>query len=123
MPWNFELIDKPYGGVSEGPAWDGAVLFFTHIQQSRIMKYDPQSGKCTVFRENTNCANGLNFDREGRLYGCEGGASIDARRVVCYEKSGGVTVLAGGFEGKRFNIQPAFPIDRKSTRPELQSHS
>ncbi len=111
MPWNFELIDKPYGGVSEGPAWDGAVLFFTHIQQSRIMKYDPQSGKCTVFRENTNCANGLNFDREGRLYGCEGGASIDARRVVCYEKSGGVTVLAGGFEGKRFNIPNDLALD------------
>src|SRR2546426_8666674 len=40
MPWTFELIDPPYGGVSEGPAWDGSVLFFTHIQQSRIMKYD-----------------------------------------------------------------------------------
>src|SRR2546422_8424462 len=37
-PWTFELIDPPYGGVSEGPAWDGSVLFFTHIQQSRIMK-------------------------------------------------------------------------------------
>src|SRR5690349_13280390 len=104
MPWNFELIDPPYGAVSEGPAWDGSALYFTHIQQSRIMRYDPQSGKVSVFRENTNCANGLNFDRQGRLYGCEGGATIDARRVVRYEPAGGVTVLADCFEGKRFNI-------------------
>ena len=111
MPWNFELIDEPYGAVSEGPAWDGSVLFFTHIQQSRIMQYDPRSGKCTVFRENTNCANGLNFDSAGRLYGCEGGATIDARRVVRYEDSGGVTVLADGFEGKRLNIPNDLALD------------
>ena len=111
MPWNFELIDQPYGGVSEGPAWDGSVLFFTHIQQSRIMKYDPKTGAVTVFRENTNCANGLNFDRQGRLYGCEGGATVDARRMVRYEPSGGVTVLADSFEGKRFNIPNDLALD------------
>src|SRR5216684_1543747 len=66
MSWQFELIDGPYGGVSEGPAWDGSALLFTHIQQSRIMKYDPKTGAVSVFRENTNCANGLNFDRQGR---------------------------------------------------------
>jgi len=111
MPWNFELIDPPYGGVSEGPAWDGSVLYFTHIQQSRIMKYDPRTGAVSVFRENTNCANGLNFDRHGRLYGCEGGAAIDARRMVRYEPSGGVTVLADSFEGKRFNIPNDLALD------------
>jgi gluconolactonase len=111
MPWNFEQIDGPYGGVSEGPAWDGSALYFTHIQQSRIMKYDPASGLLTIWRENTNCANGLNFDREGRLYACEGGATIDARRIVRYEKSGDVTVLADNFEGKRFNIPNDLALD------------
>jgi len=111
MPWNFELIDEPYGGISEGPAWDGSVVLFTHIQQSRIMRYDPQSGKLTVFRENTNCANGLNFDREGRLYACEGGATVDARRVVRYESSGAVTVLADRYEGKRLNIPNDLALD------------
>jgi gluconolactonase len=113
MPWTFELIDPPYGAVSEGPAWDGSVLFFTHIQQSRIMKYDPNTGQVTVFRENTNCANGLNFDRSGRLYGCEGGATIDARRVVRYDDSDGVTVLADSFEGKRLNIPNDLALDRE----------
>src|SRR5262249_52706435 len=111
MPWTFELLDGPYGAVSEGPAWDGSALLFTRIQQSRIMKYDPQTGGCTVFRENTNCANGLNFDSDGRLYGCEGGETIDARRVVRYENSCQVTVLADSFEGKRLNIPNDLALD------------
>jgi gluconolactonase len=68
------------------------------------MRYDPEQRSCRVFRENTNCANGLTFDAEGRLYGCEGGATVDTRRVVRYEPGGGVTVLADRYEGKRFNI-------------------
>jgi gluconolactonase len=104
MSWKFELVDEPYGNVSEGPAWDGSGLLFTHIQESRIMRYDPEKRLCTVFRENTNCCNGLTFDAQGRLYGCEGGSTPDARRVVRYEPGGGVTVLADSYEGKRFNI-------------------
>ena len=104
MGWEFELLDPPYGNVSEGPVWTGSVLLFTHIQESRILQYDPRTRSCTVFREDTNCANGLTLDAQGRLYGCEGGATIDARRVVRYEPDGGVTVLADGYEGKRFNI-------------------
>ena len=111
MSWQFELLDGPYGGVSEGPAWDGSVLFFTHIQQSRIMKYDPKSSAVSVFRENTNYANGLNFDSAGRLYGCEGGATVDARRVVRYDGPGPATVLADKFEGKRLNIPNDLAID------------
>src|ERR1700686_2384395 len=111
MSWQFELIDGPCGAVTEGPAWDGSVLFFTQIQKSRIMKYDPKAGAVSVFRENTNCANGLNFDRAGRLYGCEGGATVDARRVVRYDGPGPPTVLADSFEGKRLNIPNDLAID------------
>lgn len=111
MPWQFEPLDDAYGGVSEGPAWDGSVLYFTRIHQSRIMKYDPKSGAVTVWRENANCANGLNFDKQGRLYGCEGGLSVDGRRVVRYEESGPPTVLADSFEGKRLNIPNDLAID------------
>ena len=33
MPWQyqFELLARPYGGVSEGPVWDGEAILFTHI--------------------------------------------------------------------------------------------
>ena len=74
MPWTFVELDPSYGAVSEGPVWTGSCLLFTHIQQSRILKYDPEAGSITTWRENTNYANGLAYDMEGRLYACEGGA-------------------------------------------------
>jgi gluconolactonase len=102
--WQFEVLDPAYGKVSEGPAWDGSGLLFTRIQQSRIMRFDPATRSVSVWREHTNCANGLTFDAAGRLYGCEGGEQIDARRVVRYDDGGGCAVLADSFEGKRLNI-------------------
>ena len=107
MAWDFVLVNGPYGGTAEGPAWDGSGLLFTYIPASRIMRYDPQSRTSTVFCSETNWANGLNFDVEGRLYACEGGA----RRMVRYEANGETTVLADRFEDKRFNIPNDLAID------------
>ena len=107
MVWDFVLVNGPYGGTAEGPAWDGSGLLFTHIPASLILRYDPQTRTSTVFRSETNWANGLNFDLEGRLYACEGGA----RRMVRYEANGATTVLADQFEGKRFNIPNDLAID------------
>ena len=40
--WKFELLMKPPAKpLTEGPVWDGEHLYFTHIQASRIMRYDP----------------------------------------------------------------------------------
>jgi len=111
MSWNFETVVAPYGAVSEGPVWDGAALLFTQIQKSRIMRYDPGTGSCTVYRDGTNHANGLAFDAQGRLYACEGGDTVGARRVVRYESDGGFTVLADRFEGKRLNIPNDLVVD------------
>ena len=107
MSWQFELVDGPYGGVTEGPAWDGGGLLFTHVPSSRIMKFDPREAASTVYREGTNYANGLMFDPAGRLYACEG----DARRVVRYEAGGEPTVLADGFEGMHFNVPNDLAVD------------
>jgi gluconolactonase len=107
MSWELELIDGPYGGVTEGPAWDGSGLLFTHIPASRIMRYDPRTGASTVYRSNTNCANGLMLDPEGTLYACEGGA----RRVVRYEVDGSATVLADEFQRQYLNIPNDLAID------------
>src|SRR5215470_13006364 len=71
MAWEFEMVAGPFNPrLTEGPAWEGQALLFTHIPASRILRYDPQTGACTVFREHTNHTNGLAFDAEGRLYGC-----------------------------------------------------
>jgi gluconolactonase len=112
MSWDFELLVEP-NGLSEGPAWDGEGLLYTNIPNSRIMRYVPGAsggkGTNTVFREGTNGANGLMFDREGRLYGCEG----NARRMVRYEADGGVTVLCDNFDGKRLNSPNDLAIDNQ----------
>ena len=100
MAWDFVLVNGPYGGVTEGPAWDGTGLLFTYIPASVVYRYDPESRSSTVFRSKTNLANGLTFDAEGRLYACEGGA----RRVVRYDDDGGTTVLVDSFEGQRLNV-------------------
>ena len=106
MTWQFALVAGPFGGVAEGPAWDGSGLLFTHIPGSVIYRYDPATGATSPYRRGTNCANGLMFDAEGRLYACEGGA----RRVVRYDADGPV-VLADGFEGGKFNIPNDLAID------------
>ena len=107
MSWQFELIDGPYGGVTEGPAWDGTGLLFTHIPASRIMRWDPATKSSSVYRESTNCANGLMFDKQGILHACEG----DARRVVRYDSAEEVTILADGFQGRHFNIPNDLAVD------------
>ena len=77
MALQWEHVAGPFSRLTEGPAWDGRRLLFTHIPASRIMAYHPDTGECTVYRENTNHTNGLAFDAEGRLYGCcSGGRAI-----------------------------------------------
>jgi gluconolactonase len=108
MAWAFTRI-AGLSGLTEGPAWDGSGLLFTEIPKSLIWRWDPASRACTEFRSGTNEANGLMFDPNGRLYGCEGGG----RRVVRYEPDGGVTVLADRFEGGRLNSPNDLAIDRR----------
>lgn len=107
MRWEFELVAEPYGAVSEGPVWLGSALLYTQIQACRIMRFDPRGRRQSVYRTETNYANGLVVDSEGCLYACEGGA----RRVVRYERDGATTVLADRFEGKRLNIPNDLVMD------------
>ncbi len=106
MSWTFSLIAGPFGGVTEGPAWDGSGLLFTHIPSSIIYRYDPATGATSPYRRGTNCANGLMFDSQGRLYACEGGA----RRVVRYDPDGPV-VLADRYQDSNLNIPNDLAID------------
>ena len=97
---NFELLQEPYGDVSEGPVWLEGALYYTQIQACRLMKLDAASGNITGHRDGTNYANGLCPDAEGNLLACEGGG----RRVVLYEADGSTTVLADAFEGHALNM-------------------
>lgn len=84
---------------TEGPAWSReGFLLFSDVPNNNIIKYVPGQ-KATVFRENSNGANGNVFDVQGRLYSCES----RTRRVVRMDKKGSIQVLADKWEGKRLN--------------------
>jgi gluconolactonase len=110
MSWKFELIMKPSSvPLTEGPAWDGEHLYFTHIRASKIMRYDPRNGELKEWRSGTNRTNGLAFDLKGRLYGCCSGG----RAIVRFDPDGRNTVIADRVDGKRLNTPNDLAIDRK----------
>lgn len=75
-------------GFTEGPVFSRrGYLLFSDIPNQRIHKWE--RGQVSVFRENSNKANGLTFDHQGRLLTAEGGG-----RVTRTEKNGSITVLA-----------------------------
>jgi gluconolactonase len=111
MSWRFQLLNKPYSGVSEGPVWDGEAVLFTHIPTSRIMRYDPRTGEIDQWRGDTNHTNGLAFDSQGRLYGCCSGG----RAIVRFDANGQgrATAIADRLDGKKLNTPNDLAIDRK----------
>src|SRR5688500_10740717 len=58
---------------TEGPApGPDGMLYFTDVANNRILRFNPQTRKHEVFRADSNRANGLLFDLQGRLIACEG---------------------------------------------------
>jgi gluconolactonase len=81
---------------TEGPCCDRAgTVFFTNTQASQILKWDGRA--LSVFRQDDNAANGLLFDREGRLVACEGKSGRVTRTDMA---TGAVTVLAESYNGR-----------------------
>ena len=89
------------GGIAnvEGPLWwkEGGYLLFRGTDNKR-WKYAPGQA-LSVFKENTNAANGITRDMQGRLVACEAAT----RRIVREESDGSITVLASSFQGRPFN--------------------
>jgi gluconolactonase len=110
-------------GVAVAP--DGTVYFsditFSHvslkekgvIEAGHIWKFDPKTGKATIFRSPSGMSNGLKFDAEGNLIAAEG-ADYGGRRVTRTDmKTGKSVILAALFEGKPFNSPNDITIDEK----------
>ena len=91
------VADGFQGG--EGPVWsrDGYLLL-SDTGARKIYKYVPGRGK-SVYREQSDGANGNAFDRQGRLYSCE----YVARRVTRTLKTGKIETLVDNYQGKRLN--------------------
>jgi len=101
------------GEFTEGPCLgpDGCI-YFSDIG-TRIMKFDPATGKTTVFRDPSGRSNGLKFDAKGRLIACEGANSGGNRRISITDSEGKVTSLADKYMGKIFNSPNDLALDAK----------
>ncbi len=108
-------------GVAVAP--NGMVYFsditFTHvakelkqpIEAGHIWKYNPKTGKATIFRSPSGMSNGIKFDAAGNMIVAEG-ADFGGRRVIKTDmKTGKSYILAGLFEGKPFNSPNDVTID------------
>jgi gluconolactonase len=86
---------------AEGPAWNGVgrYLLWSDIPNDRQMRWLDEDGHVSIFRQPAGNSNGNTFDFEGRQISCEHGN----RRVVRYEHSGAVTVLADKWNDKPLN--------------------
>jgi gluconolactonase len=96
-------VERLYTGArwSEGPVWfgDARCVLWSDIPNNRILRWDEETGRTTVFRKPSNYSNGNTRDRQGRLVTCE----HDARRVTRTEYDGTITVLIDKFDGKPLN--------------------
>ena len=86
---------------AEGPAWNGVgrYLLWSDIPNNVQLRWLEEDGHVSVFRHPSGNSNGNTFDYQGRQIACEHGN----RRVVRYEQSGKVTVLADAWEAKPLN--------------------
>ena len=93
---------------TEGPAADAdGNVYFTDIPNEKIHKIDT-SGKLSVFREKSNHANGLMVNAKGEVVACE----MDGQVVALSADGKDRRVVAGEYEGKRFNAPNDLVLDK-----------
>jgi len=100
---NNAAIECLYTGArwAEGPVWfgDGRYLLFSDIPNNRMLRWVEETGEVSVYRSDSNYANGNTRDRQGRLITCE----HNSRRVTRTELDGTVTILMDRYQGKQLN--------------------
>jgi gluconolactonase len=96
-------IQRLYTGMlwAEGTAWcgGGRYLVWSDIPNDVQLRWLNEDGHVSVIHQPAGNSNGNTFDFEGRQISFEHGN----RRVVRYEHTGKVSVLADKFDGKPFN--------------------
>ena len=122
LPWSATAQQPEIAATvafTEGPAVDReGNVYFTDIINQRIMKLGTD-GVLSTYRENSNVANGLLIDPQGRLIACEGaeferpGVKLKGTpRVTRTDlKTGKIEVLADNYEGKPFKGPNDVTID------------
>jgi len=122
-------LEKLFEGVTltEGVAvaLDGQVYFsditFSHVSRNErgeihaghIWRFDPTTGKTTIFRSPSGMSNGIKFDSAGDMIVCEM-ADYGGRRVTRTDMRTGMSyILAAMYDGRPLNAPNDVTIDEK----------
>ena len=110
-------------GVSVAP--NGMVYFsditFSHqavaengaIHAGHIWKFNPKTGKTSIFRSPSGMSNGIKFDAHGDMIICEG-ADYGGRRVIRTDMKTGMSyIIAGMYDGRKLNSPNDVTIDER----------
>lgn len=109
MSWKFDLVAGPYKGRTGGLAWDGKNMLFSAVQEERIYKFDPSTGKVSDFRKYTGRTNGIALGPNGSVFGAQEGG----RRVVEFKSDGSTAPTNDLLDGQHHNQPTDLAVDRK----------
>ncbi|MBL9117184.1 MAG: SMP-30/gluconolactonase/LRE family protein [Verrucomicrobiaceae bacterium] len=119
-----EKVFTAYGETEGVTAAPDGTIYFSDITLSKavrdergvtqgghIWRFDPKTGRTTLFRSPSNKSNGLEFAPDGSLIACEG-ADFGGRRLSRTDmKTGLCYILTATYEGKPYNAPNDLAVD------------
>ena len=108
MIWKFELVSGPFKGRTGGLAWDGKSMLVSAVQEERIYRFDPASGKVSDFRKYTGRTNGIAVGPNGSVFGAQEGG----RRVIEFKADGSTAPTNDLLDGQHHNQPTDIAVDR-----------
>ncbi len=102
-----EIISGEFA-FTEGPAWNPSSksLYFSDIPNASIHQLT-ESKKIEIFTSDSKHTNGMVVAADGRLLACQ----MDGQVVSYNPQTRDATVIAGAYDGKRFNAPNDLVID------------
>lgn len=109
MAWTFELVAGPHKGRTGGLAWEGSAMLYSAVQEERVLRYDPGTGKAEVFRKYTGRTNGIAVAADGSVFGAQEGG----RRVIQFMNDGSTAPTFELLDGKHHNQPTDVIVDSR----------
>jgi len=110
MAWKFDLVSGPCKGRTGGLAWDGSTMLFSAVQEERVLRFDPETGKADIFRKYTGRTNGIAIAADDTVFGAQEGG----RRVVHFLKDGSTAPTSDLLDGRHHNQPTDVIVDSKA---------
>jgi gluconolactonase len=119
------VLQKAFGDAefTEGPAAgpDGCIYFSDLTfeggakgQDGNLMRFDPRSLSCTVYRSPSGMSNGIEFDRDGKMIVAQG-SDFGGRGIVSIDLATGKgKILVSRFNGALLNSPNDLVIDSRN---------